>query len=157
VEVGSIGVTFVKFLGLAWPAQAMELLRVSFQDLQAFRDALMSQNRRPDKTTLRRHVVTSRASIACLCRGTYTRRGRGEFMHLRVKARVPITLLSIAVLSGCGRRHEADESYVLVAANTSIAYWQDAAGGLAAAGRELGVRPKWLDRTLMIPKQNCRK
>jgi ribose transport system substrate-binding protein len=46
----------------------------------------------------------------------------------------------IALLIGCGRRHEADEYYVLVTANKSIPYWQTAANGFYEAGRQLGVK-----------------
>jgi len=44
---------FVKFLGLTWPDQAMELLRVSVQDVQRFRGQLVAQNAAP-KTLNRR-------------------------------------------------------------------------------------------------------
>jgi ribose transport system substrate-binding protein len=47
---------------------------------------------------------------------------------------------SIVWLSACGGRHESIESYALVTTNTKIAYWADAASGLAAAAKELGVR-----------------
>jgi ribose transport system substrate-binding protein len=47
----------------------------------------------------------------------------------------------ILVLTACGgRRHEPNEPFYLVTANTGIAYWQEAAAGLNAAARELGVR-----------------
>src|SRR5579862_4753900 len=45
---------FVKFMGLTWPDQATELLRVSVQDVQAFRGFLLSQNAAPK--TLNRRV-----------------------------------------------------------------------------------------------------
>ncbi len=44
---------FVKFMGIEWPGQAPQLLRVSVQDVQAFRDQLRSQNAAP-KTMNRR-------------------------------------------------------------------------------------------------------
>src|SRR5437763_9811764 len=44
---------FVKFMGLTWPNDAMELLRVSVQDVQRFRGQLVSQNAAP-KTLNRR-------------------------------------------------------------------------------------------------------
>ncbi len=53
---------------------------------------------------------------------------------------LPAVALSISVLSGCGGRHETTEIYVLIAANKSIAYWQEAYQGLQTAARELGVR-----------------
>jgi ribose transport system substrate-binding protein len=52
------------------------------------------------------------------------------------------TLLAAAsiLFAACGKRHETTELYVLVSANTGIAYWQEAAAGLERAARELGVR-----------------
>jgi ribose transport system substrate-binding protein len=47
---------------------------------------------------------------------------------------------AILMSSACGGRHEATETYFLVAANTKIAYWQEAASGLTTAARGLGVR-----------------
>jgi site-specific recombinase XerD len=44
---------FVKFMGLTWPDQALELLRVSVQDVQRFRAYLLSRNAAP-KTLNRR-------------------------------------------------------------------------------------------------------
>src|SRR3954452_16143957 len=44
---------FVKFMGLTWPNDAMELLRVSVQDVQRFRAQLVNQNAAP-KTLNRR-------------------------------------------------------------------------------------------------------
>jgi len=44
---------FVEFMGLGWPDQAMELLRVSVQDVQRFRGQLLAQNAAP-KTLNRR-------------------------------------------------------------------------------------------------------
>ena len=47
----------------------------------------------------------------------------------------------LAALAGCGGgRHETTEVYYLVTANTKIAYWQEAAAGLNAAAKQLGVR-----------------
>src|SRR3954452_17385915 len=45
---------FVKFMGLTWPNDAMELLRVYVQDVQRFRAQLVSQNAAPK--TLNRRV-----------------------------------------------------------------------------------------------------
>jgi site-specific recombinase XerD len=44
---------FVKFLGLAWPDEATQLLRVSVQDVQGFRGQLVAHNAAP-KTLNRR-------------------------------------------------------------------------------------------------------
>lgn len=52
-----------------------------------------------------------------------------------------ISIALTALLGGCSKsRHESSEVYYLVAANTRIDYWQEAAAGLAAAAKELGVR-----------------
>ncbi len=55
---------------------------------------------------------------------------------------VTIAAVTSAVwLAGCGgRRHDATEAYFLVASNVKIAYWQEAAAGLTAAARQLGVK-----------------
>jgi ribose transport system substrate-binding protein len=47
---------------------------------------------------------------------------------------------AIVILSGCGGRHESTENYALIATNTKIAYWGEAAAGLAAAAKDLGIR-----------------
>lgn len=51
--------TFVRFLGLQWPQQANELLRVSVTDVQAFRDFLLSQNAAPKTLNRRISSVSS--------------------------------------------------------------------------------------------------
>ena len=57
-------------------------------------------------------------------------------------------------LCGCGQgRHETTEVYYLVAANTRIAYWQEAAAGLAAAARDLGVRSATVGPETYDPKE----
>ncbi|MCW5964629.1 MAG: substrate-binding domain-containing protein [Bryobacterales bacterium] len=52
-----------------------------------------------------------------------------------------LSLLAL-MLAGCGNelRHSSTEKYYLVATNTKIAYWQEAASGLGRAGRELRVQ-----------------
>lgn len=51
---------------------------------------------------------------------------------------VPVAAL---LLSACGRaRHDSTEAYFLVATNIKIAYWKEAADGLADAARHLGVK-----------------
>lgn len=59
-----------------------------------------------------------------------------------LKSCLPCLLpISILTLAGCGGgRHETTEVYYLVAANTKIAYWQEAKEGLYAAAKQLGVR-----------------
>src|SRR5690242_21945954 len=62
-------------------------------------------------------------------------------MHIGGKSFTGITALATALLAACGGgRHESTETYVLVTANTRIAYWQEAAQGLQSAARELGVK-----------------
>jgi ribose transport system substrate-binding protein len=56
-----------------------------------------------------------------------------------------ILALSIALLAfaagGCGQSyHQPDERYVLVAANTSLPYWQEASAGLTDIGKQMGVK-----------------
>lgn len=63
-----------------------------------------------------------------------------------------LVALAASLLCGCGARHEATENYILVAANTRIAYWQDAAQGLQAAARELGVRSEMVGPENYDPK-----
>jgi ribose transport system substrate-binding protein len=55
---------------------------------------------------------------------------------------VTIAALTFALwFAGCGGgRHEATEVYFLVTSNVKIAYWQEAAAGLQAAARQLGVK-----------------
>ena len=38
---------FVKFMGIEWPGQAPQLLRISVQDVQAFRDQLRTHDAAP--------------------------------------------------------------------------------------------------------------
>src|ERR1035437_6758656 len=61
---------------------------------------------------------------------------------------------TIVFLCACSQaRHETTEVYYLVTANTRIAYWQEAAAGLAAAGKDLGVRAGPWDRRPMIQRR----
>jgi ribose transport system substrate-binding protein len=61
-------------------------------------------------------------------------------MHKRT-ALSTATAFALLSLSACGGgRHETTEVYYLVAVNTKIAYWQEAAAGLTAAAKQLGVR-----------------
>jgi ribose transport system substrate-binding protein len=58
----------------------------------------------------------------------------------RIILGVSIGLLSIAS-GGCGKPyHQQDEHYVLVAANTSLPYWQEASAGLTDIGKQMGVK-----------------
>ena len=57
------------------------------------------------------------------------------------RSTIPVALAASLLWACGGSRHEATEGYILVAANTRIAYWQEAAKGLQTAAGELGV--KW--------------
>ena len=63
--------------------------------------------------------------------------------HMQVSLNRPgfLAAFAVSLLSACSGRHNASEGYILVTTNTRIAYWQEAAQGLQAAARELGV--KW--------------
>ncbi len=61
------------------------------------------------------------------------------------KRKIALTVVSLAcvtlLFTSCSEsRHEAAEKYFLVATNIKIPYWQAAAAGFAAAGKELGVK-----------------
>ncbi len=61
--------------------------------------------------------------------------------------------LAMLFLNACGGgRHEPTEIYVLVVTNSKIAYWQEAAAGLSAASRELGVRTEMAGPDTYDPK-----
>lgn len=51
-----------------------------------------------------------------------------------------LLLVVIALLIGCGRRHDADEFYVMATANKAIPYWQTASTGFIEAARQMGVK-----------------
>jgi len=51
-----------------------------------------------------------------------------------------ILLIFLASLIGCGRRHDADEFYVMATANKAIPYWQTASSGFIEAARQAGVK-----------------
>ncbi len=60
---------------------------------------------------------------------------------------------AVFLLSSCGGgRHETTEAYVLVTTNTKIPYWQAAAEGLRAAGRDLGVKVEMVGPETYDPK-----
>src|SRR5262252_4363123 len=73
---------------------------------------------------------------------------------MQIGARRYLWLVPIAAstLAGCAARHEATENYILVAANTRIAYWQVAAQGLQEAARELGVKAEVVGPEIYDPK-----
>jgi ribose transport system substrate-binding protein len=73
-------------------------------------------------------------------------------MHIITKPSVVLAVLAISLLCACGGRHEAGETYVLVSANTKIAYWQEAAEGLRAATREMGVNSEMVGPETYDPK-----
>jgi ribose transport system substrate-binding protein len=58
----------------------------------------------------------------------------------RIFMGVSIALLAMAG-AGCGQAyHQPDERYVLVAANTSLPYWQEAFAGLNDIAKQMGVK-----------------
>ena len=74
-------------------------------------------------------------------------------MHFITKPAVILAVAAIFLLCACGGgRHEAGETYVLVSANTKIAYWQEAAEGLRAAAREMGVNAEMVGPETYDPK-----
>jgi ribose transport system substrate-binding protein len=72
------------------------------------------------------------------------------------KPPVVLATVAISLLCACGGggggRHETTEFYVLAAANTKIAYWQEALEGLRAAGRDLGVKVEMVGPETYDPK-----
>lgn len=60
---------------------------------------------------------------------------------MRKDFRLPAVLTAFLIISGCSSSsHTANESYILVASNTHIPYWQAALAGLQQAGKEMNVR-----------------
>ena len=57
----------------------------------------------------------------------------------KFSAALLLTIL-VALLIGCGRRHDADEFYVMATANKNIPYWQTASSGFIEAARQMGVK-----------------
>jgi ribose transport system substrate-binding protein len=52
-----------------------------------------------------------------------------------------LTLLAAALpFAACGGRHNPNEKYFLVTANSKLTYWQTAASGLTRAGTQMGVQ-----------------
>jgi len=48
--------------------------------------------------------------------------------------------VALLPLSACGGRHNPNEKYILVTANSKLTYWQNAGRGLANAANQLGVQ-----------------
>jgi ribose transport system substrate-binding protein len=65
------------------------------------------------------------------------------------------TAAALFLLAACGggERHQKTEFYVLVAANTKIPYWQEAAQGLLDAAKEFGVRAEVVGPDTYDPKE----
>ena len=59
---------------------------------------------------------------------------------MRRSRALALAFLLAIPLSGCGTGHSADEKYVLITANTQVAYWQTAKAGFSQATSELKVR-----------------
>jgi ribose transport system substrate-binding protein len=73
-------------------------------------------------------------------------------MHIITKPSVVLAVVAMSLLCACGGRHDAGETFVLVSANTKIAYWQEAAEGLRAAAREMGVNSEMVGPETWDPK-----
>jgi ribose transport system substrate-binding protein len=74
-------------------------------------------------------------------------------MHIITKPAVALAVVAMFLLCACGGgRHDAGETYVLVSANTKIAYWQEAAEGLRAAAKEMGVNAEMVGPENYDPK-----
>jgi ribose transport system substrate-binding protein len=103
-----------------------------------------------------RAVARACLLIASLRRQKYTRCRESplwsEAMHIITKTSVVLAVAAISLLCACGGRHDAGEAYILVSANTKIAYWQEAAAGLQAAAREMGVNSEMVGPETYDPK-----
>src|ERR1017187_5164837 len=93
----------------------------------------------------------------CPCAEVYSRRERSpkvsEEMYIVSKPALALATVAMSVLCACGGgRHDATEVYFLVAANTKIAYWQEAAEGLRSAARDLGVKSEMAGPETYDPK-----
>jgi ribose transport system substrate-binding protein len=73
-------------------------------------------------------------------------------MPIVSKPSVALVAVAMSLLCACGGRHETTEVYVLVATNTKIPYWQEAAEGLQAAARDLGVKTEMAGPATYDPK-----
>ncbi|HMC62572.1 MAG TPA: substrate-binding domain-containing protein [Candidatus Solibacter sp.] len=73
-------------------------------------------------------------------------------MHIVSKPSVALVALAMSLLCACGGRHETTEVYILVTTNTKIPYWQEAAEGLRAAARDLGVKSEMVGPDTYDPK-----
>ena len=73
-------------------------------------------------------------------------------MHIITKPSVVLAVVAMSLLCACGGRHDAGETFVLVSANTKIAYWQEAAEGLRTAAREMGVNSEMVGPETYDPK-----
>jgi ribose transport system substrate-binding protein len=73
-------------------------------------------------------------------------------MHIVRKPSVALLAVAMSLLCACGGRHETTEVYILVTTNTKIPYWQEAAEGLRAAARDLGVKSEMVGPDSYDPK-----
>jgi ribose transport system substrate-binding protein len=74
-------------------------------------------------------------------------------MRIVINSPVALAVGAMSLMCACGGgRHEATEKYFLVTTNTKIAYWQEAAEGLRAAARELGVQAEMVGPETYDPK-----
>jgi len=73
-------------------------------------------------------------------------------MHIVSKPSVALASVAMSLLSACGGRHETTEVYILVTTNLRIPYWQEAAEGLRAAARDVGVKSEMVGPDTYDPK-----
>jgi ribose transport system substrate-binding protein len=74
-------------------------------------------------------------------------------MHIVSNLPVALVTVAISLLCACSSgRHETTEVYVLVTTNKHIPYWQEAAEGLRAAARDLGVKVEMVGPDTYDPK-----
>jgi ribose transport system substrate-binding protein len=75
-----------------------------------------------------------------------------EGMHIVSRPSVALASVAMSLLCACGGRHETTEVYILVTTNTKIPYWQEAAEGLRAAARDVGVKSEMVGPDTYDPK-----
>jgi len=62
------------------------------------------------------------------------------------------TCLSLLLLTACGSRHDSEEKYYLLAANTKVPYWQTAGAGFNQAALQIRVRAEFVGPETYDPK-----
>ena len=67
-----------------------------------------------------------------------------------------LSIAALAILAGACQPpsyHQADERYVLVAANIDLPYWQEAAAGLTDIGKSMGVKVEMVGPATFSPSE----